>query len=86
MRLPPDSPAPVPPDPSVPAPYDAEIFADLLLDNPDGTLRLLSEMSEAECMAQASAYVTWLGGFGLPIAVEDVLTSWATRIAAKEAP
>ena len=84
MRLPPDSPDPAPPDLSVPQPYDAEIFADLLIDNPDGALRLLAEMSEQEREAQARAYVTWLGGFGLPVAIEDVLANWAARLAARE--
>jgi hypothetical protein len=84
MRSPPDSPTPVPPDPSVPAPYDAEVFADLLIDNPDGALRLLAEMSEQERAAQAVAYAGWFGGFGLPVAVEDVLTNWAACLAAKE--
>ena len=85
MRLPPDSPDPVPPDPSVPPPYDAEVFADLLIDNPDGALRLLAEMPEAERMAQAIAFAAWLHGFGLPVAVEDILATWAARLAAKEA-
>jgi hypothetical protein len=85
MRLPPRSPDPVPHDPSVPAPYDAEIFADLLIDNPDGALRLLAEMSEAERLAQAVAYAAWFAGFGLPVAVEDVLANWAARLAAREA-
>jgi hypothetical protein len=57
MRSPPNSPESASPDPSVPAPHDAEIFADLLIDNPDGALRLLAKMSEAERMAQAAAYV-----------------------------
>jgi hypothetical protein len=85
MRLPPDSPDPVPPDLYILPPYDADVFADLLIDNPDGALRLLMEMSEQERMAQAIAYAAWLGGFGLPIAVEDVLANWAARVAAKEA-
>ena len=85
MRLPPDSPDPVPPDPSVPPPYDAELFADLLLDDPDRALRVLAAMSDGERAAQAAAYVAWLAGFGLPVAVADVLANWAARIAAKEA-
>jgi hypothetical protein len=85
MRLPPDSPDPTPPDPSVPPPYDAEFFADLLIDDPDRALRVLAAMSELERAAQAIAYATWLHGFGLPVAVEDVLANWAARIAAKEA-
>ena len=85
MRLPPDSPAPVPPDPSSPPPYDAEFFADLLLDDPDRALRVLAAMSEGERAAQAAAYAAWLAGFGLPVAVADMLANWAARIAAKEA-
>ena len=85
MRLPPHSPDPNPPDPSVPAPYDAEIFADLLIADPGRALRLLAEMSQEERVAQAVAYVSWLGGFGLPVAVDDVHANWAARLAAKEA-
>ena len=85
MRLPPRSPNPVPPDPSVPPPYDAEFFADLLIDDPGRALRLLAAMPESERVAQAAAYAAWLAGFGLPVTVEEVLTNWAARIAAKEA-
>jgi len=84
MRLPPQSPAPVTPDPSVPAPYDAEFFADLLIDDPTRALRLLAEMPERERVAQAVAYASWLHGFGLPVTVEDILANWAARLGGKE--
>ena len=85
MPLPPDSPDPASPDPSTSPPYDAEVFADLLIDDPDRALRVLAAMSEQERAAQAAAYAVWLHGFGLPVAVEDVLANWAARIATKEA-
>jgi len=85
MRVPPGSPGSASPDPSIPPPYDAEVFADLLIDDPDRALRVVAAMSAQECAAQAAAYAAWLAGFGLPVAVEEVLASWATRIAAREA-
>ena len=40
MRIPPPrSPGSVSPDPSIAAPYDAETFADLLIDDPGHALR-----------------------------------------------
>ena len=85
MRVPSDSPDSASSDQSIPPPYDAEFFADLLIDDPDRALRVLAAMSEQERAAQAADYAAWLAGVGLPVAVADVLANWAARIAAKEA-
>ncbi|MBX0331427.1 hypothetical protein K2Z83_27625 [Oscillochloris sp. ZM17-4] len=58
------------------APYDPEILA---LLEPAAAQDLIAALSPDQRDAQAAAQAAWLGAFGYPVAVEDILGMWATH-------
>lgn len=70
------------PSPSQPAagttaaPYSADEFSELLTSDPERAFALLGAMTPAQCEAQAEAYVTWLGRFGLHASLALVREAW----------